>query len=377
MPAPTTVDAYLKNVPPAMRTMLVAVREAIKKAAPKAEECISYQIPTYKLNGPLVHFAAFKNHCSLVVVSATILPAFATALKGFKTAGRTIQFTPANPLPAALVKQIVTMRVQENQTLPPKKKATAAKTAVKKKESNKEIAGVLTAKQFIAALNKHQSDAERQKLQRYFKTGVDGYAAADKFMGIKMGQLFTIAKQFANMPINEIEQLLESDIHEVRAGAVSIMDKASRNKKITPERLKEFYDLYMRRHDRINNWDLVDLGCLHMTGSYLFDKPKTVLYKLAKSKNQWQRRTAILSTCYFIRQGQLDDTFKIAELLIKDKEDLVHKATGWMLRFAGAKDKKRLITFLDKYAAILPRTLLRNALEHFDAKQRAYYMNRQ
>lgn len=353
-----------------MRPMLVAVRDAIKKAAPKAEECISYQIPTYKLNGPLVHFAAFKNHCSLVVVSATILPAFATALKGFKTAGRTIQFTPKNPLPATLVKQIVKMRVQENEMLPPKKKAAPAKTVVKKNDSRKEITASLTAKQFIAALNKHQSNAERQKLQRYFKT-----TPANQFMGIKMGQLFTIAKQFANMPINEIELLLESDIHEVRAGAVSIMDKASRNKKITPQRLKQFYDLYMRRHDRIDNWDLVDLGCLHMTGSYLFNKPRAILYKLAKSKNQWQRRTAILSTCYFIRQAQLEDTFKIAELLINDKEDLVHKATGWMLRFAGTKDKKRLIAFLDKYAPVLPRTLLRNTLEHFDAKQRTYYMN--
>jgi 3-methyladenine DNA glycosylase AlkD/uncharacterized protein YdhG (YjbR/CyaY superfamily) len=370
MPAPTTVAAYLKKVPAAMQPMLVALRAAIKKAAPMAEECISYQIPTYKLNGPLLHFAAFKNHCSLVVVSATILPAFANALKSFKTAGRTIQFTPANPLPVALVTQIVKMRVQENQLLPVKKKKATAKKAITTKKNITETATTQTAQQFIAALNKHQSDAERQKLQGYFKT-----AATDKFMGIKMGQLFAIAKQFAAMPIKEIEQLLESDIHEVRAGAISIMDKASRNKKITPERLKEFYNLYMRRHDRINNWDLVDLGCLHMTGSYLFDKPKAVLYKLATSKNQWQRRTAILSTCYFIRQGQLDDTFKIAELLIKDKEDLVHKATGWMLRFAGTKDKKRLVAFLDKYAPILPRTLLRNTLEHFDAKQRAYYMN--
>jgi 3-methyladenine DNA glycosylase AlkD len=101
----------------------------------------------------------------------------------------------------------------------------------------------------------------------------------------------------------------------------------------------------MKRHDRINNWDLVDLGCLHMTGSYLFDKPRNILYKLARSKNMWERRTAILSTCYFIRQGDMDDTFKIAEILVNDKEDLIHKATGWMLRFAGDKDPKRLLLF--------------------------------
>ena len=190
-----------------------------------------------------------------------------------------------------------------------------------------------------------------------------------------MGQLFALAKEFGDMPIAEIEKLLESPIHEVRAGAVSIMDKASRNKKISENRLKDFFDLYMRRHDRINNWDLCDLGCLHMTGSYLFDKPRNILYKLAKSKNVWERRTAILSTCYFIRQGDLDDTFKIAEILVYDKEDLIHKATGWMLRFAGAKNQKKLIAFLDKYAATMPRTLLRYSIEHFNKKEKEHYMN--
>ena len=146
------------------------------------------------------------------------------------------------------------------------------------------------------------------------------------------------------------------------------------SKKITQGRRKEFYDLYMKRHDRINNWDLVDLGCLHMTGSYLFDKPRNILYKLARSKNMWERRTAILSTCYFIRQGDMDDTFKIAEILVNDKEDLIHKATGWMLRFAGDKDPKRLLFFLDKYAAIMPRTLLRYTIEKLHKGEREYYL---
>lgn len=231
-----------------------------------------------------------------------------------------------------------------------------------------------TAKQFIAELKALRSDKELEKIQRYFKTGEGQYGEGDKFMGVKMGDLFALAKQYADMPITEIERLLESDVHEIRAGAVSIMDKASRSKKITDERRKEFYELYMRRHDRIDNWDLVDLGCLYMTGSYLYDKPRQVLYKLAKSKNQWERRTAILSTCYFIRQNDLDDTYKIAELLLKDKEDLVQKATGWMLRFAGDKDKQRLQQFLDKYATTMPRTMLRNAIEKFDKAEREHYM---
>ena len=233
----------------------------------------------------------------------------------------------------------------------------------------------LTAKNFTKELEKHQSDKELQKIQRYFKTGENEYGHGDKFIGVKMGQVFAVAKEFGEMPIAEIEKLLESPIHEVRAGAVSLMDKASRNKKISQDRLKEFFELYMRRHDRINNWDLCDLGCLHMTGSYLFDKSRSILYKLAKSKNIWERRTAILSTCYFIRQGELDDTFKIAEVLVRDEEDLIHKATGWMLRFAGTKNAKKLISFLDKYAATMPRTLLRYSIEHFNKKDREYYMN--
>jgi 3-methyladenine DNA glycosylase AlkD len=233
----------------------------------------------------------------------------------------------------------------------------------------------LTAKNFIEKLKTHQSDEELKKIQRYFKSEKGEYGYGDKFMGVKMGQLFALAKEFGEMPIKEIEKLLESPVHEVRAGAVSIMDKASRNKKISESRRKEFYELYMKRHDRINNWDLVDLGCLYMTGSYLFDKPRRFLYKLTKSKNIWERRTAILSTCYFIRQGDTDDTFKIAELLVNDKEDLIHKATGWMLRFAGSKESKRLIAFLDKHAATMPRTLLRYSIEHFNPKQRERFMN--
>ncbi len=233
----------------------------------------------------------------------------------------------------------------------------------------------LTAKQFIERLKKLRSDKEKEKIQRYFKSGEGQYGEGDQFMGVQMGKLFALAKEFEGMPVKELEKLLENPVHEVRAGAVSIMDKESRTKKITESRRKEFFDLYMKRHDRINNWDLVDLGCLYMTGSYLYDKPRNILYKLARSKNIWERRTAILSTCYFIRQNDLDDTFKIAELLVKDKEDLIHKATGWMLRFAGDKDAKRLLTFLDKHAAMMPRTLLRYAIEKLDKKKKEYYMD--
>lgn len=233
---------------------------------------------------------------------------------------------------------------------------------------------LLTAAHFIACLQDLQSDEEQRKIRRYFKSEEGQYGHGDVFMGVKMGQVFDLAKTHTAMPAPELELLLESPLHEARAGAVSIMDKAARDRKTGPERRKECFDLYMRRHDRINNWDLVDLGCLYMTGSYLFDKPRDILYRLAASESLWERRTAIVSTCYFIRQGQTDDTFRIAELLLDDPEDLVHKGTGWMLRFAGDKDPQRLRKFLDRYAATMPRVLLRNCIEKMDREQRNHYL---
>lgn len=229
-----------------------------------------------------------------------------------------------------------------------------------------------TAKRFIERLKTHASAAEREKTLRYFKTPNDG--EVDQFIGVRMGQVFALVKEFITMTPDEIEKLLESKIHEVRAGGCSIMDKQARSRKTTPERRKELYDLYLRRHDRINNWDLVDVCCIHVIGGYLFDKPRQVLYKLARSKSMWERRTSIVSTAYFIRKGELDDTYKIAELLLGDKEDLVHKATGWMLRFAGDKDRPRLLKFLDKHAATMPRVALRYSIEKLDKKQRAHYL---
>lgn len=245
---------------------------------------------------------------------------------------------------------------------------------IKIKENKNDNNDGLTASYFMERLKKLQSDIELKKIQRYFKSGQGQYGEGDQFIGVKMGQLFSLAKEFIEMPVREIEKLMESPIHEARAGAMSIMDKISRHKKHTPAQLKEIFELYIKRHDRVNNWDLVDLGCLYMTGLYLYDKPRTILYKLAKSKNLWERRTAIVSTCYFIRQGEVTDTFKIAELLVNDNEDLIHKGTGWMLRFAGDKDLKQLKQFLDKYGTTMPRTLLRYAIEKMDAKTKKYYM---
>src|ERR687892_1809740 len=168
----------------------------------------------------------------------------------------------------------------------------------------------MTAVEFIKKLKTYRSPEELKKIQGYFKTGAGEYGEGDEFMGVRMGQVFALAKEFIEMQPSEIEKLLESPIHEVRAGALSIMDKQARRKKTSESRRKELFDLYMRRTDRINNWDLVDVACPYVVGGYLSDKPRDVLYELARSENMWERRTAIVSTYFFIRYGDVDDTFR-------------------------------------------------------------------
>jgi 3-methyladenine DNA glycosylase AlkD len=225
-----------------------------------------------------------------------------------------------------------------------------------------------TAQWFVERL-KTYSSPEAAKAHSHLASDEE-----DLIMGVRMGQVFALAKEFIEMPPEEIEKLLESPIHEVRVGAVSIMDWQARSKKTPEERRKELFDLYIRRHDRINGWDLVDRSALYVVGSYLFDKPRDILYQLAHSKDTWERRTAIVSTLYFIGKGDVDDAFKIAELLLMDDQELIHKATGWALREAGKKDRHSLVRFLDQYAATMPRTALRYAIEHFDKEQRDHYL---
>ena len=167
--------------------------------------------------------------------------------------------------------------------------------------------------------------------------------------------------------------MLESDIHELRVGALSAMAKQYALKATTDERRKDLFDLYIRRHDRINNWDLVDLAAWHVVGPWLVDKPRAILHKLSKSANMWERRTAVLATFAFICLGEFDDTLKIAKVLMKDKEVLNHKAAGWMLRVIGDKDRKVLNAFLEEHAAKMQRAMLSNAIEKFSAADKAHY----
>ncbi len=231
----------------------------------------------------------------------------------------------------------------------------------------------LTSDAILARLQAMRSDEELKKYQRYFKFGEGEYAHGDTFIGVRMGHVFALAKECVLTAPAEIERLMESDIHEARAAAMSIMAKQYAAKKTTPERRQELFDLYLRRHDRINNWDLVDLAAYYVIGPHLVDRPRDILYRLAKSDSIWERRTAILATFSFIRRGQLDDAFAIAELLIDDPEDLIHKAVGWMLRTTDT-NRAALNAFLDKHAGRMPRVMLRNALEHYAPDERSHYL---
>ena len=158
-------------------------------------------------------------------------------------------------------------------------------------------------------------------------------------------------------------------------GAMSIMDFKARDKKTTDAERKQLYNLYIKKHDKITNWDMVDRSAPYVVGGYLYDKPRDVLYKLAKSKNEWERRTAIVSTYFFIRKCDVNDTFEIGELMVHDKQESVNKAVGSWVREAGKKDRKQLLGFLDRYAATMPRITLRYALEKQDKKTKEHYMN--
>jgi 3-methyladenine DNA glycosylase AlkD len=232
----------------------------------------------------------------------------------------------------------------------------------------------MTAEQFIDRLRAVQSREELIKHTRFFKFDPDSQPNDNYFIGVRMGDIFQTAKDFLDMPVDEIEKLIDSPIYEARTGALSIMGKAAGEKKVSPERLKELYDLYIRRHDRIDDWGLVDLGAHQVVGRYLEDKPRDILYELARSDDWPRRRTAIVATAAFIKRGEVEDTFRISEMLLGDKEDLVHKGAGWMLRYAGDKDRAGLLSFLDKHAATMPRVMLRYAIEKLDKGERDHYM---
>lgn len=228
--------------------------------------------------------------------------------------------------------------------------------------------------QFIAALRKIANPDAISEVSRFFHEDPNARSTGNQVLGVRFGSIFQVAKDFVDMPLSEVEKLLDSPYYEARMGGVSIMDFQARAKRVSPEQRKALFDLYIRRHDRINNWDLVDRAAPYVVGGYLADKPRDVLYELARSSNPWERRTAIVSTYFFIRQGDLEDTFRITELLVQDEHELVQKALGSWLREAGKRDEERLLAFLDANAARMSRTALRYATEKLAPAVRSKYL---
>jgi len=229
----------------------------------------------------------------------------------------------------------------------------------------------MTARQVVNSLKALSSPGEAAKVRRFFRGNDDGGAPDNRIMGVAFGKVFAVAKQFIQTPLAEIETLLESPFYEARLAGVSIMDFQARRRATTPAQRQALFDLYLRRHDRINNWDLVDRAAPHVVGRHLIDGRRDVLYRLARSPNPWERRTAIVSTYYFIRSGDVAETFGIAALLVDDRHELVQKAAGSWLREAGKQDRAQLVRFLDTYAARMPAVMVRYASENIGGRGRA------
>ncbi|MDR3261908.1 MAG: DNA alkylation repair protein [Tannerella sp.] len=209
-------------------------------------------------------------------------------------------------------------------------------------------------------------------LQKFFKTGPGQYAEGDVFLGIVVPVTRRIVKAHRQTPLSEIHTLLASKYHEVRLCALLIITE--RCKKAGEQERKTIYDFYLQHTDCINNWDLVDLSCPEVIGGYLLDKNRAILYQLAESRHLWEQRIAIISTLAFIRKGEFADTFALAEKLMNHPHDLIHKATGWMLRETGKRNREALTGFLESYATRLPRTALRYAIEHYPEEERQYFL---
>ncbi len=229
----------------------------------------------------------------------------------------------------------------------------------------------MTAKDAKKKLKALASPDVAKSSARFFKTGPGQYGEGDIFIGITVPTLRTVSREFRAMPLEEIESLLHSPIHEERhlALMILVLQVAERD----DAQRKAAFDLSMRNTQFINNWDLVDCSAPQIVGGFLMNRPRKPLLQLSKSNSLWERRIAIVSTQHFIRHGDLRETLTISQKLLTDKEDLIHKATGWMLREVGKKNLSVLEEFLDRHVTAMPRTMLRYAIERFTpARRRAY-----
>lgn len=221
-------------------------------------------------------------------------------------------------------------------------------------------------------LRKYSNESDAKNLQRFFKTGPGEYGEGDRFIGVRVPSIRRIARKYVNLSHTDLQNLLRSEIHEERLLALIIL--VEKYRRGTVGERAQIYKLYLSNTAYINNWDLVDTSAEHIVGAYLNDRSREPLYELALSESLWERRIAMMSTFHFIKKGEFSETLKIAEILVNDSEDLIHKATGWMLRETGKRDQSIEEAFLKKYYQRMPRTMLRYAIEKFPESLRQQYL---
>jgi len=230
----------------------------------------------------------------------------------------------------------------------------------------------MSAKEIQKKLKSLGNQEKAKKHQQFFKTGPGEYGEGDVFVGVTVPELRKLAKEYKTITLKKVKQLLHSSIHEERL--LSLFLLIHRYSEGDEPEKKRIYELYLKNTKFINNWDLVDSSAGHIVGAFLFDKSKKALYNLVKSNNLWERRISIISTFYFIKRNQYSDTLKISKILLSDKEVLIHKAVGWMLREVGKRNMSVEEKFLKKYYKNMPRTMLRYAIEKFPEPKRQRYL---
>ncbi|MET7771472.1 DNA alkylation repair protein [Nocardia sp. NPDC005366] len=240
-----------------------------------------------------------------------------------------------------------------------------------------------TAAEVARALAAVADPAAAIALRRFFKTGIGEYGEGDVFIGVRVPATRAVAKKFAALPLGEIDTLLDSVVHEHRLAALVILNarfaKAAGPRTLDIDAQERMVRLYLDavHRGRVNNWDLVDVSAENILGPWLLDRPRDLLFELARSDSLWERRVALLSTFAFIKAGDATTTFALGEQLLTDRRDLIQKALGWMLREVGKRIDRDLLTgFLDSHAAVMGRTALSYATEHLDPAQRAAYRAR-
>ncbi len=231
----------------------------------------------------------------------------------------------------------------------------------------------MTARDFIAELAKYENKERGQNAKRFFKVGGD----TDEFLGATVPKTRLVCKEFKDLPLPEIQKLLDSPVHDHRLGAVILLVNQYKKAKKDPKHQDNIFTLYVKnvRKGQVNNWDIVDSSAVYIIGPHEENTDRTLLFELAKGSDIWQRRVGILSAFWYVQHNDPTTTLKLTELLLHDKQDLIQKAVGWQLREVGKRSGHEVLTkFLDKHAANMPRTALRYSIEHLDPAQRKKYL---